>query len=122
MLFLGLKLNTKPSTSNGRTHYSYSLYLGRKIKEKKCKIVDEKKISKARYENKLTVTIKRLSWDSTLYWKFMCTDKNNEKNKTNNHLPLYTPVTAFLIEKTSKPMTLKFSDFQFVFINCFARN
>ena len=39
----------------------------------------------------------------------MCTDKNNDKNKTNLPPPPSTPVTA-------KSMTSKFSDFQFVLI------
>ena len=32
-----------------------------------------------------------------LYWKFMCTDKNNGKKNTNSPLPPSTPVTVFLI-------------------------
>ena len=33
--------------------------------------------------NKLTVMIKRILWEFSLYWKFMDTGKNNDKNKTN---------------------------------------
>ena len=48
----------------------------------------------------------------------MCTDKNNDKNKMNVPPLSSTPVTVFLIAE--KPLslcrTLKFSDFQFVFL------
>ena len=50
--------------------------------------MDEKKVSKAIEENKLTVMIKGLSWEFNLYWKFMCADENNNKNKTNLPQPL----------------------------------
>ena len=46
----------------------------------------------------------------------MCTDKNNDKNKNNLPLPHSTPVTVFLIAEKLL-LTLKFSNFQFVFIN-----
>ena len=32
-----------------------------------------------------------------LVWKFICPDKNNDKNKTNLPLPPSTPVTLLLI-------------------------
>ena len=32
-----------------------------------------------------------------LYWKFMCTDKNNGKNNTNVLPHPSTPITVFLI-------------------------
>ena len=32
-----------------------------------------------------------------LFWKFMCTDKINDKNKTNLTPPPSTPVTVLLI-------------------------
>ena len=44
-------------------------------------------MSKAIGENNLTV-IKRLLWEFNLLGKFMCEDKNNDKNKTNSPLPL----------------------------------
>ena len=69
-------------------------------------------MSKAIEENKLTVTIKRSLWEFNLFWKFICTDKNNEKNKTNFHFS-YNFLNYW---KTIKPMTLKLSDFQFFFI------
>ena len=53
-------------------------------------------MNKAIEENKLTVTIKRLL-QFNLYLKFLCTDKNNDKNKTNLPLLTSTPVTVFLI-------------------------
>ena len=37
-------------------------------------------MSKAIKGNKVTVIIKRLLWEFNLYWKFMCMDKNNDKN------------------------------------------
>ena len=50
--------------------------------------MDEKKVSKAIEENELTVMIKGLSWEFNLYWKLMCADENNNKNKTNLPQPL----------------------------------
>ena len=45
----------------------------------------------------------------------MCIDKNNHKKKTESPSLTSTPVPIFLIaEKLLKPMTFKFSDFQFV--------
>ena len=35
-------------------------------------------------ERKHTVTIKRLFWGFNLCLKFMCADKNNDKNQTNS--------------------------------------
>ena len=58
----------------------------------------------------------------------MCTDKTDDKNKKNKRTypsptPPSTPVTVFLIaEKTTTHMTLKFSGFYFVSINCFVKN
>ena len=54
-------------------------------------------MSKAIEENKQKVTIKRIVWKFNLFWKFIWTDKNNEKNKMNLPSPLSTPVTVFLI-------------------------
>ena len=48
-------------------------------------------------EDKLTITIKRLLREFNLYWKLMCTDKNNDQNKTNLLPPSSTPVSIFLI-------------------------
>ena len=54
--------------------------------------------------------IKRLIWHLNLYWKFMCTVKNNDKHKMNLPLPF---LHSFW--KTAKSNnTLKFSDFKFV--------
>ena len=48
-------------------------------------------------EDKSTVPIKKLLGKFNLYWKFICTDKNNDKNKMNLALSPSTPVTVFLI-------------------------
>ena len=56
-------------------------------------------MSKALEEIKKKVTIKRLTLELNLYWKFMLTDKNNDKNKMDLPLPPSTPVTVFLIGK-----------------------
>ena len=56
----------------------------------------------------------------------MCTDKNNDNNdKNNNELNPF----SFLLQlqflncwKTAKLMNFKFSDFQFAFVNCLAKN
>ena len=53
----------------------------------------------------------------------MCTNENNDKIKTNLALPPSATVTVFLIaEKLLKTMTLKFVDFQFVYMYCFVKN
>ena len=44
---------------------------------------DQKKMSKTVEEIIVTVLIKRLFSEFNLYWKFICTDGNNDKNKTN---------------------------------------
>ena len=54
-------------------------------------------MSKAIEENNMTVTIKRLFWEFNLFWKFMCTGKNNDKSKENLPLHPFTRVTVFLI-------------------------
>ena len=77
------------------------------------------KISKGIKENKLTVMTKRLLWEFNSYSKLMCTDKNNDKNKTNLPSSFHSSDGFLNFWKTAKPMTLKFSDFQFVSINCF---
>ena len=56
-------------------------------------------MSKAIEENKLTVMIKNILCEFDLFWKFMCTDENNDKNKTNLFLTPSTPVTVFLIAR-----------------------
>ena len=85
--------------------------------------------------------IKRLAWYFSLYWKFMCTDKNNYKNKMNLPRPSFhsyfncwkttksndknkmnLPPSSFhsflsCWKTTKSSKTLKFSKFQFVFIN-----
>ena len=74
--------------------------------------------NKAAEEKKLTVIIKRVLWEFNLYWKFISTDEYKNKKK----LTSSTPVTVFLITEillSLYDMTLKFSDFQFVSINCF---
>ena len=53
-------------------------------------------MNKAIEWNKMTVMIKRLLSEFSWYWKFMCTDKNNDKNKT-KPLSSSTPFTVFLI-------------------------
>ena len=56
-------------------------------------------MNKAREENKMRVMMKRLLCEFNLYWKFMCTDKNNDKNKKKlpHPPPTFTPVTVFFI-------------------------
>ena len=56
-------------------------------------------MSKAIEENKLTVMIKNILWEFDLFWEFMSTDENNDKNKTNLFFPPSTPVTVFLIAR-----------------------
>ena len=95
--------------------YIYSLK--EKLKKKTVKL-QLRKMSKAIEENIQKVKIKRLVREFNLYWKFTCTNKNNDKNKMNIHPSPFYPSYSFLnCWKTTKSMTLKFSDFQFVFIN-----
>ena len=60
---------------------------------------------------------KKFLCEFNLYWKFMCTDKNNNENKTRTNFPplTSTPVTVFLVE-TTKPMIMKFSGFLVVLL------
>ena len=53
-------------------------------------------MSKAIEKSKQKVTIERLVWEYNLYWRLMCTDKGNDKNKTILPSPPSTPVTVFL--------------------------
>ena len=66
-------------------------------------------------ENKFTFLIKRLLLELNMYWKFMCTDENNNENKTNLPSPLtfHSRYSFLNYYKKTKPMTLKFWDFQF---------
>ena len=63
-------------------------------------------MSNATEENKQNITTKRIVREFNLYWKFMCTDKNNDNNKTN--LPPATFHSFLNCRKTTKFMTLKF--------------
>ena len=55
------------------------------------------KMSKGISENKQKVEVKRLVREFNFYWKFVCTDKNNDKNKTNLPPRASTPAIVFLI-------------------------
>ena len=58
--------------------------------------LEDEKTSKAIEENKLTVMVKILLWDFNLYWKFMSTDENSDKSKTN--IPCYSiKASMFLV-------------------------
>ena len=48
----------------------------------------------------------------------MCAEENNNKNKTNLPHPFQVQFSCW---ETTKPMTLKFIDFSFVFINWFLK-
>ena len=89
-----IEIKHKQDTANERTHLFIILILFKyprykeKLKKKSSELMDEKKVSKAIEENELTVMIKGLSWEFNLYWKLMCADENNNKNKTNLPQPL----------------------------------
>ena len=51
--------------------------------------LETRKMIKTIEENKQKVKIKILVWYFNLYWKLMCTGKNNDKNKMN--VPLFLP-------------------------------
>ena len=61
-------------------------------------------------ENEFTFLIKRLLLELNVYWKFMCTDENNNENKMNLSSPLtFHSRCSFLnYYKKTQPMTLKF--------------
>ena len=74
-------------------------------------------MSKTIEKNILTVTIKRFLREFSLYWTFICTDENNDKNKTNLPSPFFHPSKIFINRsKTAESMSLQFSKFLFVFI------
>ena len=53
----------------------------------------------------------------------MCTDKYNDKNKTNlPPTPFHSSYCFLNCKKATKSMTLKILDLQFAFINCFVKN
>ena len=96
--FLDWNLKSQDGTANERTR-SFRKRMNEnkeKLKKKKWNCRWEK-ISEAIKENKLTVAVKRLLWEFNFYWKFMCTDKYNNKNKPAYLSPPFTPVTVFLI-------------------------
>ena len=61
-------------------------------------------MSKAIDGNKPKAATKRLVWYFNLYWKFMCTVKNNDKNKMNLLPPSFDSFVNSW--KTAKTMTL----------------
>ena len=76
-------------------------------------------MSKTIEGNKLTVMINRLLCEFQ-YWKFRCTDENNEQNEVT---PSFHSSYSFLnCWKTFKSMAVTFLDFHFVSINCFIKN
>ena len=78
-----------------------------KIEEKTVKL-ELTKMSKTIEENKLAVTVKNFLWEFNLYCKFMCTDKNNDQDKTNLlPLPFQFIYTVLNCWKTTKSMALK---------------
>ena len=75
-------------------------------------------MSKAIDGNKPKAATKRLVWYFNLYWKFMCTVKNNDKNTMNLPLPSFT---VFLIDK-KLPSPLRLWDFQTKSSVCIVKN
>ena len=81
------------------------------------------KMSKSIAKNELTVMTKRLWREINLYWKFMCTDKSDKKNKTKlPSLSPSTPATVFLIAEKLLNLWIWYFYIQFIFINCFVEN
>ena len=66
----------------------------------------EKKLKKPE-ENKFTVTVKMLSWEFNLNWKYVCTDQNNDKNKKTFLYPIHSSHNFLNWWKAIKTMTLK---------------
>ena len=125
LLWIEIKLIACHSQGeNSFTHFHW-MYK-EKLNKKERRTCRWERMSKAIEENKLTVMIKRLFWRFNLCLKFMCADKNNDKNKTNippTLLPPFYYCYSFLnCWTTTKSMTLKFWDFRFVSISCFERN
>ena len=104
MVFLELNLNIKEDNANERTRlFTFIRFIKKNKVKRTSKIADEGKITTATEENKLTVMITRHLREFKWHWKFMCTNKGNDKNKTNllpsPPPPLSPPtlVTIFLI-------------------------
>ena len=79
-------------------------------------------MSKAIKENKWEVGIKGVVWESKFYWKHMCADKNNDKNKMNlpPPPPPSTPVLVSLIaEKLLHLWLWNFQAFSSLFLLTF---
>ena len=75
-------------------------------------------MSKATEENKYKVTIKRLFENSIYIGNLGVQTKVIIRTKTNSPFPPFYFSCSFLnCRKTAKSMTLRFSGFQFVFIN-----
>ena len=72
-------------------------------------------MTKAIEENELTVRIKKILWEFNLCWKFMCIDKNSDKNKKDLHpTPFHSSYSFLTAEKLLRLRAL--------FINCFVKN
>ena len=91
-----IKLNTKQCTAKEKTHLCIFIKCIKKNFKKKQWACKWERMTKAIENNKLTVMRKRLLWECNLYWKFMFTDENNDKNKKNLHPLHFTPVTVFV--------------------------
>ena len=77
-------------------------------------------MSKTIEENKQKVTIKKLVWYFNLYWKFMCTVKNNGKSKMNLPPPFFHSfLNCWKTARSTK--TLKFSVWLWLSV-CFVKN
>ena len=80
-----------------------------KINKKDSETADEEKWAKQ--SKKINCQLWREDfYENSFYWKSMCTDGNHSSYSFLNYW------------KTTKPMALKFSDLQFVSVNCFMKN
>ena len=104
-----MKLNKKLHTAHERTHWILFNKYKKKIKENK----------KGIQENILAVMIKEF-YENSIYIGNLCGAKNNDQNK--NTSPQKTSHYSFLDYRKSKPMTMKFSEFQLFSIKCFVKN
>ena len=98
--------------------YVHEIYK-RKLKKKKTVNLLVRKMSKTIQENKLTVMIKRLFYENSIYIRNLWAQTKIMTKTNSPSLPFDSSFPFVNCCKTAKPMTLKFLDFQFVFINFF---
>ena len=106
-----MKLNKKLHTAHERTHWIlFNKYI-KKIKENK----------KGIQENILVVMIKEF-YENSIYIGNLCVEPKITIKIKRPRLKRPRTTVFLITEEKSKPMTMKFSEFQLVSIKCFVKN